>query len=233
MSITKMLVAWIENYDSQQSLGSKLRAKRIAPLLDMIESVFNKHGSVNIIDIGGTESYWGIVPKQFLDDHHITITIVNLPRLEVKQDHGHFKFVGADACTLEGFSDQSFHIAHSNSVVEHVGDWERMMQFAKEISRVSQAYFVQTPNYWFPVEPHCMAPFFHWLPKQSRIWLVSHFQLGNRSKAASMDEAERLVESVHLLDRERFQELFKDAHVLTEWFFCLPKSFIALKKVNA
>ena len=48
-----------------------------------------------------------------------------------------------------------------------------------------------------------------------------------------MDEAERLVESVHLLDRNRFQELFKDAHVLTEWFFCLPKSFIALKKVNA
>jgi len=121
MSITKMLVAWIENYDSQQSLGSKLRAKRIAPLLDMttvrtvlncqqqnagfslfnganandgmrvsasvpktvqsidmIESVFNKHGSVNIIDIGGTESYWGIVPKQFLDDHHITIVRTEL-----------------------------------------------------------------------------------------------------------------------------------------------------------
>lgn len=233
MFFTRLLVTWLENYDSQDSLGSKLRKKRIAPLLDMIEAVFQQYGYVNIIDIGGTERYWKIIPETFLASHAVTITIVNLPGTTLKQDYGSFKFVGADACALEQFGDQSFHIAHSNSVVEHVGDWERMMQFAKEIKRVSHQYFVQTPNYWFPIEPHFMAPFFHWLPKQSRVWLVSHFHLGNRAKAASMAEAVRMVDSVQLLDRSRFQALFNEAQVLTERFFLLPKSLIALKKANA
>lgn len=233
MLFTRLFVTWFENYDSQESLGSKLRKKRIAPLLDMIEIVFNQYGYVNIIDIGGTERYWNIVPEAFLANHQVTITVVNLPKMTLKQDYGPFKFIGADACNLEQFGDQSFHIAHSNSVVEHVGDWKRMVQFAEELARVAQQYFVQTPNYWFPIEPHFMAPFFHWLPKQNRIWLVLHFHLGNRAKAASMDEAVRLVDSVQLLDRRRFQELFKDAQVLTERFFLLPKSLIAVKKVNA
>jgi hypothetical protein len=230
MSLTGILAKWIENYDSQKSLGSKLRAKRIAPLLEMIEAFYIKHGSVSVIDIGGTERYWGIVPMQYLVEHNVNITIVNLHGTEMPKDHGLFMFVGTDGCDLAGFDDRSFQIAHSNSVVEHVGDWERMIQFAKELSRVSQAYFIQTPNYWFPIEPHCMTPFFHWLPKPIRIWLVSHFQLGHWKKAVSIDEAVRIVEHARLLNRKMFHELFKDAHILTERFFWLPKSLIALKK---
>ena len=178
MPITRILVDVLLSYANQKSLGSKLRAKRIAPLLEMVKDVFNEHGAVNIIDIGGTEGYWNIVPRQYLDEHNVKITIVNLPGTVMPKDHGPFKFVGADGCDLAGFSDRSFHIAHSNSVVEHVGDWGRMVQFAKELSRVSSKYFVQTPNYWFPIDPHCMMPFFHWLPKPIRIWLVLRFQLG-------------------------------------------------------
>ena len=206
-----------------------LRAKRIAPLLNMIEVHFKEHGHVNIIDIGGTEKYWSIVPQEYLDVHNVNITIVNLPRTVMPEAHGPFKFVEADGCELAQFDDKSFHIAHSNSVVEHVGDWKHMVQFAKELSRVSQNYFVQTPNYWFPIEPHCMTPFFHWLPKPLRVWLVLHFQLGHWPKAASIDQAMRITERARLLDREMFQELFKDATILTERWFGLPKSFIAVK----
>jgi hypothetical protein len=56
------------NYVSQKSIGSKLRAKRVVPLLKMIESVFNEHGSVDIIDVGGTKQYWNIVPQKFLEE---------------------------------------------------------------------------------------------------------------------------------------------------------------------
>ncbi len=230
MSITRTLAQWVSNYDSQKSVGSRLRAKRIAPLLEMIEVVSSECGFVNVIDIGGTEKYWGIVSGQYMDEHNVHITIVNLPGAVIPKDHGPFKFVEADGCNLAGFDDKSFHIAHSNSVVEHVGDWKRMVQFAKELTRVSQKYFVQTPNYWFPIEPHCMTPFFHWLPEPIRIWLVSHFQLGHWRKAASMDEAVQIVESARLLNRKMFQDLFKDANILTERLFWLPKSFIALKK---
>lgn len=115
-------------------------------------------------------------------------------------------------------------------MVEHVGDWKRMVQFADELSRVSQKYFVQTPNYWFPIEPHCMTPFFHWLPKPIRIWFVSCFHLGHWGMATSIDAAVRTVESARLLNKKMFQELFNDAQILTERFYGLPKSFIALKK---
>lgn len=230
MSMTRTLANWFSNYSSQQSPASKLRVKRIAPLLEMVEAVYKEHGSVNIIDIGGTETYWSIVPRQYLDKHKVHITIVNLPDSRMPKDHGPFTFAEADGCNLAGFDDKSFHIAHSNSVVEHVGDWERMTQFSKELSRVSQKFFVQTPNYWFPIEPHCMTPFFHWLPKPIRIWLVSHFQLGYWNKAVSTDQAVRIVESARLLNRKMFHELFRGAHIVTERFFGLRKSFVAVKK---
>lgn len=230
MSITTTLAKWLMNYDSEKSMGSRFRGKRIAFLLEMMETVFRQNGAVNIIDIGGLEQYWKIVPRQYLDEHKVTITIVNLPGKVLPQDHGPFRFAQADGCDLAGFADNSFHIAHSNSVVEHVGDWQRMIRFAEEVARVSEKVFVQTPNYWFPVEPHCMTPLFHWLPKPMRIWLTLHCQLGHWSQATTIDEAVRIVESARLLNKKMFQELFKGADVVTERFFWLPKSFIALKR---
>lgn len=229
MSITRALAKGLANSDKADSIASQLRAKRIMPLLDMIEAVFKEYGRVDLIDVGGTVKYWNIVPNEYLATRNVNIVIVNLPQ-NASPDHDRFKFVAADACNLVDFDDRSFHIAHSNSVIEHVGDWERMVAFAGEISRVAQRYFVQTPNYWFPIEPHCMTPFFHWLPKPLRVWLVGRFQLGHWKKADTIDEAVRIVESARLLNRKMLQELFKDSIISTERFFGLPKSFIALRK---
>ncbi len=230
MGISRTLAKRLSDNDRHESLGSKLRAKRIAPLLEMIEEVFRENGSVDIIDVGGTEQYWGIVSRQYLDEHNVSITIVNLPGTGMPEDYGPFEFIEADACNLTEINDKSFHIAHSNSVVEHVGDWARMVQFAEEVSRISRQYFVQTPNYWFPIEPHCMTPFFHWLPKPIRLWMVSHFQLGHWRKASSIDEAVRIVESARLLNKKMFRALFEEATIVTERYFGLPKSFVAIKK---
>ena len=114
-------------------------------------------------------------------------------------------------------------------MVEHVGDWSRMVKFSNEIRRVAKYYFVQTPNYWFPIEPHCMTPFFHWLPKPIRVWLVLRFNLGNWRKADSIEEAMHIVESAHLLDKKMFQALFPDSTIFTERYFLFPKSLIAIK----
>jgi hypothetical protein len=229
VSISQILAKALTNYDSQKSIGSKLRAKRIEPLLNMIEALSKKYSSVNIIDIGGTEKYWDIVGQNYLDKHNVTITIVNLPQTVKPNDHRSFKFVEADGCDLSQFSDKSFHVGHSNSVIEHVGDWDHMVRFAKEISRVSQNYYVQTPNYWFPVEPHCMTPFYHWLPKPIRVWLVIHFELGYWRRATSIDQAVRTVEGARLLNKKMFRELFKDSEIITERLAWLPKSFVAIK----
>jgi hypothetical protein len=230
MSVTKVLAKKISAYDNPSSIASILRTKRIALFLNMIESIFKEHGAVSILDVGGTEMYWNIVPGRFLEEHNVRITILNLPGQAIPEDHGPFIFIAADGCDLSDFSDKSFHIGHSNSVVEHVGDWSRMVLFANELSRVSQRLFVQTPNYWFPIEPHCMTPFFHWLPKPIQVWLVLHFQLGHWEKASTVKQAVEIVESARMLDRAMFQALFKDAEILTERILGFPKSFIAFKK---
>ena len=228
MSITNALARRFTNYDDQSSLGSRLRAKRLGPLLDMIEAVSRQHGRVDIIDIGGTDFYWGIVPPEYLQRHRVSITIVNPAGYEIKNDFGPFRFVEGDGCNLAGFADKSFHIAHSNSVVEHVGDWDRMVRFAAELQRVSQRLFVQTPNFWFPIEPHFMTPLFHWLPQPTRVWLVMRFQLGHWKKADTLDEAVRIVESARLLNRRMMQTLFPKARIITERLFGLAKSFVAV-----
>lgn len=229
MNITNKLAKSLSNYNSTGSIGSRLRAKRSAPLLEMIRSVFATNGCVKIIDIGGTAQYWNIVPKEYFDTYKIEITLVNIPGTPTPENHGSFTFVTGDGCNLAEFESNSFHIAHSNSVVEHVGDWDRMVAFSKEVKRVANKYFVQTPNFWFPIEPHCMTPFFHWLPKPCRVWLVTHFQLGHWLKAVSVDDAVRIVDSARLLNHVMFTALFMEANIKTEWFFGIPKSFMAIK----
>jgi hypothetical protein len=58
MAISTIFAKWFSNYDSKNSVGSRLRAKRVAPLLEMIKEVFSEHGFVNVIDMGGEENYW-------------------------------------------------------------------------------------------------------------------------------------------------------------------------------
>ncbi len=154
---------------------------------------------------------------------------MNVPGSSLPANHGRFEFCHADGCNLSEIQDNSFHIAHSNSVIEHVGDWSRMVLFSKELKRIAPRYFIQTPNYWFPIEPHCMTPFFHWLPKPIRILLVMKFSLGNWIKASTVDGAVRKIEGVRLLNRKMFCELFDDAQIETEKFAFMPKSFVALR----
>jgi hypothetical protein len=58
------------------------------------------------------------------------------------------------------YRDKEFDIAFSNSVIEHVGNDLRIRQMADEVRRVGRNY-LQTPNYYFPLEPHFFFPFFH------------------------------------------------------------------------
>jgi hypothetical protein len=227
MSLTRSIALAITDYDDPRSFGSRMRARRVAPLKAMIESVFALHGHVDIIDIGGNEKYWNILGPDYLHAHAVKLTIVNPASFELSPDNGPFTFQIGDGCDLSGIETRAFHIAHSNSVIEHVGDWARMKRFAAEMRRVSERQFVQTPNFWFPMEPHCMTPLFHWLPKPMRVWLVQHFQLGHWPRATTVDEAVDTVESARLINKPMMRSLFSNCTIVTERMLLLPKSIIA------
>ena len=65
------------------------------------------------------------------------------------------------------FKDKEFDVAFSNAVIEHVGNSDNQRAFVNEMLRVSQAFFLTTPNRWFPVELHTAMPFLHFLPKKT------------------------------------------------------------------
>lgn len=223
----------LTDYDNKESIGSRLRRKRLANLMPLINQAFERYGAVKILDVGGTRQYWNIIDPSILESKKIHITLSNLHGEIIPDDENKFSYIEADGCNLDMFDDNYFHILHSNSVVEHVGDWHRMVQFAKEIKRVSRSYFVQTPNYWFPIEPHCMTPFFHWLPKPMRIQLVLYFSLGNWKRADSISSACYIVDSARLLNKKMLAELFKDAHIKAEKIFGFTKSYMAIKSLSA
>ncbi len=226
MSIAKIA----SDYDNRRSLGSRLRSRRIKPFMDLVVECFQSKGEVSIIDVGGTQNYWNIVPDEFLRAHNAKVTIVNLPGKELPEGDDIYSFVSGDACDLKEFSANQFDIAHSNSVVEHVGDWAKMKAYGAEIRRVARTYFVQTPSFWFPVEPHFMRPFFHWLPKPMRVSWVSRVSVGHFPKAQSIDEAVSIVDSARLLDKKMFRSLFPDAEIVHERFLLWTKSYIAVKR---
>ncbi len=72
-------------------------------------------------------------------------------------------FVRADAAAGLPFADGEFDLVYCSSVIEHVTP-PRRAAFAAEIRRVGRGWFVQTPAYSFPLEPHSLLPFAHWLP---------------------------------------------------------------------
>jgi len=76
-------------------------------------------------------------------------------------------FVQADAADGLPFADDEFDLAYCSSVIEHVPR-ERREAFARELRRVARGWYVQTPAFSFPIEPHALLPVAHWLPPAIR-----------------------------------------------------------------
>ncbi len=63
------------------------------------------------------------------------------------------------------FADQSFDLAVSNAVLEHVGSHWDQAAFVRELCRVARTVFISVPNRYFPVEHHTAIPLLHfWTP---------------------------------------------------------------------
>ncbi len=124
------------------------------------------------------------------------------------------------------FASKSFDVIYSNSIIEHIGRFEDQTRMANEVRRVGKRYFLQTPNRWFPIEPHFLFPFFQFLPVSIRVFLLRNFPLGWIGKIPDAKRAREIVKSIRLLDRKELRELFPGAHFYEEKFFGLTKSFV-------
>lgn len=228
MGVSRTVMRRIANYEDQRSLGSRLRARRAVHLLGVLADVHSRHGEVRVLDVGGRRSYWDVLPTGTLQRYDVHVTVVNLPGEEHPADDERFRHVEGDGCAMPWVADHEFHVCHANSVLEHVGDWDRMSAFAGEVRRIADWYVVQTPYFWFPIEPHFMAPVFHWLPEPWRVKLMMRLRLGRTEPCPTVDQAVRRVQSARLVDRAMFTALFPDAVVHPERILGLTKSLVGV-----
>jgi hypothetical protein len=186
-------------------------------------------GQTRVLDIGGTPECWDILPVR------PRLVLLNTPRAEADLA-GAASWVAGDGRRLP-FRDGAFDVVFSNSVIEHVGDAASQRGFAHEVARVGRAYWVQTPNRWFPLEQHLLTPFIHWLPKAWQRAVVPRFNIWQMLTRPSVDRRNFYVEhyllDVRLLSYAEVRALFPDARVLRERFCGLTKSLVAMRRMDA
>ena len=100
------------------------------------------------------QEQFGILPETRVLD--IGGTPFNWSLLSVKPNllYSNIQHIGGEPVNqiiadgrFQPFKDNAFDVVYSNSVIEHLGTVDHQL--------------------WFPVEPHYITPFIHWLP----IWL--------------------------------------------------------------
>jgi len=203
------------------SLAARLRKRRYAVLEALIGSLPRP---AKVLDVGGTQAFWEAIECA---DVGVTICLLNLEPQTVTRPN--FKSVVGDATDMRQFGDEAFDLVFSNSVIEHVGDYDSQARMANEIIRVGRRYLVQTPNRDFPIEPHFVFPYFDALPLSMRVWLVMHLSLGWYPRIPDRQQAIREIMSIRLLRRAELARLFPGATLRVERFLGLAKSFLIYK----
>jgi hypothetical protein len=219
-------VASQEDQREAACYANSFRQARFKRLLAVVDDILAKQEACRILDVGGWTTYW-----QFLEplwrDRPIHITLVNLTDAPTPDER--YSSLTGDARDLSQLRDSSFDLVHSNSVIEHVGLWRDQCRMANEVRRLAPRYFVQTPNFWFPVEPHLRTPFIHWLPMPWRAAIVRLRACGYYPRAESYGQARDIIDDARLLDAQAMAVLFPDAVIERERVVGLTKSLMAIR----
>ena len=171
-----------------------------------------------VLDVGGDPFNWSLLPNQ------PKLVFANVYILK-----GHTEgWVIADARNLP-FSDGSFDVVYSNSVIEHMGGRKNQRLMANESRRVGRHYYVQTPNRYFPVELHLLTPLIHYLPKHMQKRLLRNFTVWGWVTRPTRQQCQEFLEEVNLLDENDLRCLFPEADIWRERLMGVTKSLIAAK----
>lgn len=215
-----------DTYLNPRALSFRFREARFLHIKPLIDGIIAQKGECRILDVGGTEYYWQIA-GDFLKSAPVKIDLVNLESSPTLAPW--CRSLIGDATKLDEIESGSYDLVHSNSVIEHVGQWRQMEAMATHIRRIAPTYYVQTPYFWFPYEPHFRMPFFHWLPEQVRFRLLMNFNLGFGGRRGNVRDAMLGLQSSSMLDLAQFRTLFPDAEIRYERVCGLTKSLMAVR----
>ncbi|MFT4177303.1 MAG: class I SAM-dependent methyltransferase [Luteolibacter sp.] len=191
------------------------------------EALIKPNADDIVLDVGGYPATWISRPQ-------ITNRVDCLNVHPVNWDSGRhpnhrITTIVGDGCSLS-YENDSYDILFSNSVIEHVGDWNKQKAFASEARRVGQRIWVQTPAYECPIEPHFLAPFVHWLPIPIRRRVLRWLTLWGWMSKPTQDTIDKTISFTRLLSKKQVKALFPDCIIITERLWGIfPKSYIAYR----
>lgn len=221
MEFSMPFIRTLADSDNPRSYANKLRSRRFQRFERLVASLPRP---LQILDVGGTNEFWE--SRGWAGCEEFQITTLNLFAEEKR--YRNIEPVAGDATNLAGFANKSFDVVFSNSVIEHLFTLENQRRMASEVQRVGKAFWVQTPNYWFPMEPHFHVPGWQWLPLGLRVQMLRKRRCGWRGPCTDAIEARRLVKEVRLLTRIELAQMFPGATLLPERLYGLVKSWTAV-----
>ena len=223
-----------------QSFSSNARSRRVKLFASYIDELHAKgafsNKKIRILDIGGTVAFWEMNAAHLPVDKIELVEVVNLPPVneEYREINGlKVQAYAGNALNAASLRSSSYDIVHSNSVIEHVGNYSAQRVFADNVAKLARYHFIQTPCRLFPIEPHFYFPFFLILPLSLRTFLHHNFHLGFMPREASWVQARINCEETRLMTRKELQGLFEGSTILAEKFLFLKKSWMVTNMASA
>ncbi len=202
--------------------GKRVQKKR-DDLYNLFLSLFHPNRSNTILDIGGQGG--DFFEKRYPFKTNITVVDIDKKAiLNLKTKFPDCNAIVADAISLP-FKNKSFDYVLSAEVIEHVGDWERQLLFAKEVRRLcKRGYFISTPNYWFPWEFHYQMPFWQYLPKRLKKTISKYLSIGFYKKGE--------YEDINLLSAYKLERLLPDGTIVKKGIQFIPENLIIYRQID-
>lgn len=177
---------------------------------------------MRVLDLGGVPSFW-----TSHDPRPAAVTTVNLEDAEAAEPW--ITHVVGDACEPGApVRDERFDLVVSNSVLEHVGGYHRRRQLAEVVHKAADRHWVQTPNRYFPVEPHYLAPGWQFLPVPARARVLMNWPLAHGRPADHLDALDNVL-STELVSRAELRMLFPHSEIWAERLLGMAKSLVAIR----
>jgi len=124
--------------------------------LDQLFEYLSPNSKEKILEVGVANKEYSPVDN-FLIRHYPfkdKITALGIGDLsEFRRRYPEIRTINYNGQTFP-FTDREFDVAHSNAVIEHLGNADAQEEFLREIVRVSSRGMVTTPNKYFYTAPY-------------------------------------------------------------------------------
>lgn len=197
-----------KNYTLQRSQGflDHFVLKKRLEMLKIFFTAFPESSFNQVMDVGVTAETSAISAHFFEENIQNKKKIIALSNQNAKfleTIYPGLLFKLGDAKNLP-FENNSIDVIFSSAVIEHVGSFEEQKKMIAECFRVcKKGMFITTPNRWYPIDPHTVLPFLHWLPKPIHRAILKKIGLSFYS----------LEENLNLLDKKSIVTLCHELHI--------------------